>query len=87
MDYFLIIDKNATIRKIMYKNLTIYYFSGIGFSELLYHEHANLLNAARSLIEKCPCAYGCPSCVGPTLEVGKSAKEIVPKIIGLILGK
>ncbi len=63
------------------------YPGGIGFSELLYREHANLLNAARSLIEKCPCAYGCPSCVGPTLEVGKSAKEIVPKIIGLILGK
>ena len=63
------------------------YPGGIGFSELLYHEHANLLNAARSLIEKCPCAFGCPSCVGPMLEVGKSAKEIVPKIIGLILGK
>jgi len=24
-------------------------------------------------------------CVGPTLEVGKSAKEIVPKIIELVL--
>jgi DEAD/DEAH box helicase domain-containing protein len=62
------------------------YPGGIGFSELLYHEHKNLLAAAKSLIEKCPCAYGCPSCVGPTLEVGKSAKEIVPKIIRLILG-
>jgi DEAD/DEAH box helicase domain-containing protein len=60
------------------------YPGGIGFSELLYHEHKNLLAAAKSLIEKCPCAYGCPSCVGPTLEVGKSAKEIVPKIIELI---
>ncbi len=63
------------------------YPGGIGFSELLYSEHANLLSAARSLIEKCPCAYGCPSCVGPTLEVGKSAKEIVPKMVELILGK
>jgi len=62
------------------------YPGGIGFSELLYSEHANLLSAARSLIEKCPCAYGCPSCVGPTLEVGKSAKEIVPKIVELIIG-
>jgi DEAD/DEAH box helicase domain-containing protein len=61
------------------------YPGGIGFSELLYREHANLLSAARSLIEKCPCAYGCPSCVGPTLEVGKTAKEIVPQIVGLIL--
>jgi DEAD/DEAH box helicase domain-containing protein len=63
------------------------YPGGIGFSELLYREHFNLLSAVRSLIEKCPCAYGCPSCVGPTLEVGKTAKEIVPKIVELIIGK
>ncbi len=63
------------------------YPGGIGFSELLYHEHANLLAAARSLIKKCPCAFGCPSCVGPTLEVGKTAKEIVPKIIDLVLNQ
>jgi len=63
------------------------YPGGIGFSELLYHEHANLLSAVRSLIAKCPCAYGCPSCVGPTLEVGKSAKDIVPKIVELLIGK
>jgi DEAD/DEAH box helicase domain-containing protein len=63
------------------------YPGGIGFSELLYREHDNLLSAVRSLIEKCPCAYGCPSCVGPTLEVGKTAKEIVPKIVELIIGK
>ena len=63
------------------------YPGGIGFSELLYHEHTNLLSSAKSLIEKCPCTCGCPSCVGPTLEVGKTAKEIVPKIIDLVLGK
>jgi DEAD/DEAH box helicase domain-containing protein len=63
------------------------YPGGIGFSELLYVEHLNLLSAAHSLIKKCPCAYGCPSCVGPTLEVGKSAKEIVPEIIKLIMTK
>jgi len=61
------------------------YPGGIGFSELLYREHKNMLTAARTLIEKCPCAFGCPSCVGPTLEVGKSAKEIVSKIIEVIL--
>jgi DEAD/DEAH box helicase domain-containing protein len=61
------------------------YPGGIGFSELLYREHVNLLIAAKSLIEKCPCAFGCPSCVGPTLEIGKTAKEIVTKIIELVL--
>ncbi len=63
------------------------YPGGIGFSELLYNEHAHLLRAVQNLIKKCPCAYGCPSCVGPTLEVGKSAKEIVPKMVELIIGK
>ena len=61
------------------------YPGGIGFSQLLYNEHSDLLAAAKSLIARCPCAWGCPSCVGPTLEVGKSAKEIVPKIIELVL--
>lgn len=61
------------------------YPGGIGFSQLLYNEHPNLLAAAEALIAKCPCAWGCPSCVGPTLEMGKTAKETVPKIIKLVL--
>jgi DEAD/DEAH box helicase domain-containing protein len=61
------------------------YPGGIGFSQLLYNEHPNLLAAADGLIAKCPCAWGCPSCVGPTLEMGKTAKETVPKIIKLVL--
>jgi DEAD/DEAH box helicase domain-containing protein len=85
------ISDNKEVARIDEFDPTIFIFDsypgGIGFSELLYREHANLLSAAMSLIEKCPCAYGCPSCVGPTLEVGKTAKEIVPKIVELILGK
>ncbi|MEN6621418.1 MAG: DEAD/DEAH box helicase [Smithella sp.] len=85
-----IMDSNTGLR-IDEFDPTIFIFDaypgGIGFSELLYSEHANLLWAAHKLIKKCPCAYGCPSCVGPTLEVGKSAKEIVPKIIELIMGR
>ncbi len=61
------------------------YPGGIGFSQLLYNEHPNLLAAADGLIAKCPCAWGCPSCVGPTLEMGKTAKKTVPKIIKLVL--
>jgi DEAD/DEAH box helicase domain-containing protein len=85
------ISDNKEVARIDEFDPTIFIFDsypgGIGFSELLYREHANLLSAAMSLIEKCPCTYGCPSCVGPTLEVGKTAKEIVPKIVELILGK
>lgn len=62
------------------------YPGGIGFSELLYQEHEALLKRAHRLIEICPCASGCPSCVGPTLEVGTTAKEGALAILSLVGG-
>ncbi len=61
------------------------YPGGIGFAELLYEEHQRLLSSARDLIGNCPCLQGCPTCVGPTLEVGHSAKAVASAIIDLIL--
>jgi len=63
------------------------YPGGIGFSDLLYESHDQLLAAARNLIETCPCAHGCPTCVGPTLEVGPLAKGTALAIIDLVTGK
>jgi len=63
------------------------YPGGIGFSDLLYAEHDRLLASALSLIRSCPCRHGCPSCVGPTLEVGPAAKETVLAILDLIIDK
>ena len=60
------------------------YPGGIGFSDLLYEEHDRLLTSARNLIESCTCTHGCPSCVGPVLEVGPAAKETALAIIELI---
>ncbi|SEM25153.1 DEAD/DEAH box helicase domain-containing protein [Syntrophus gentianae] len=60
------------------------YPGGIGFSELLFEEHDRLLNSARQLIRGCPCTQGCPSCVGPTLEVGAGGKEAALAILNLI---
>lgn len=62
------------------------YPGGIGFSELLYGEHAALLERSRHLIAACPCESGCPACVGPTLEVGTKAKEGALAILGLLKG-
>ncbi len=62
------------------------YPGGIGFSELLYGEHDELLAKARRLIAACPCASGCPSCVGPTLEVGTKAKEGALAVLNLVEG-
>jgi len=63
------------------------YPGGIGFSDLLFERHEALIESARKLICGCPCATGCPSCVGPTLEVGPQAKEVALAIVGLIQGR
>ncbi len=48
---------------------------GVGQSERLFSLRGELLEAAARLIERCGCAEGCPSCVGPVLELGPEAKR------------
>ena len=60
------------------------YPGGIGFSDLLFAEHATLLGLAKTCIASCPCTHGCPSCVGPILEVGAQAKEVALSILGML---
>jgi DEAD/DEAH box helicase domain-containing protein len=60
------------------------YPGGIGFSDLLYRRHDDLLASAGTLIETCPCRHGCPMCVGPTLEVGPTAKDVARAILDMI---
>ncbi|MCK9229181.1 MAG: DEAD/DEAH box helicase [Syntrophales bacterium] len=57
---------------------------GIGFSELLFGEHDRLMASARERIAGCPCDHGCPSCVGPTLEVGPKGKEAALAILDIM---
>jgi DEAD/DEAH box helicase domain-containing protein len=54
---------------------------GVGFSERLYEIHGELLGAAYDLAGACPCADGCPSCVG----VGPGEGEWVGKRTALSL--
>ncbi|MGV8080540.1 MAG: DEAD/DEAH box helicase [Syntrophales bacterium] len=63
------------------------YPGGIGFSDLLYAEHRRLLGSAQTLLSSCPCLHGCPSCVGPTLEVGNRAKEVALTVVNRLLEK
>ncbi len=60
------------------------YPGGVGFSDLLFEQHATLLNLAKGLIGSCVCEHGCPMCVGPVLEVGPTAKKAALAIIELI---
>ncbi|HLJ59733.1 MAG TPA: DEAD/DEAH box helicase [bacterium] len=48
---------------------------GVGLAERLFALRGELLDAAASLVERCGCAQGCPSCVGPVLELGPEAKR------------
>lgn len=55
--------------------VTIYevYPGGVGFSARMFELHHALLDDAASLVRECPCAAGCPSCVGP-LHLVEGAK-------------
>jgi len=57
---------------------TIYLYErapgGVGLAERLFRLHDELVNAAIDLVSHCGCEWGCPSCVGPVLEVGSSGK-------------
>ncbi len=48
---------------------------GVGQAERLFALGGDLFAAARSLVEGCGCTEGCPSCVGPVLEVGPKGKQ------------
>lgn len=48
---------------------------GIGFSQKLFELHDQLVGGALELVSACPCADGCPSCVGPGGENGSGGKQ------------
>lgn len=50
------------------------YPGGIGLSRRIYDIDQQILTAADDLVSHCGCGSGCPSCVGPELEAGASAK-------------
>ena len=47
---------------------------GVGLSEKAYQMQELLLEHALQIAEGCACENGCPSCVGPVVEVGESGK-------------
>jgi DEAD/DEAH box helicase domain-containing protein len=49
--------------------------AGIGFSRKLFEMHDELMSRALELVSECPCADGCPSCVGPGGENGYGGKQ------------
>ena len=56
------------------------YPGGVGFAPRLYDLHRDLLDDAAALVRDCPCAAGCPSCIGP-LHLVEGAKEACLKLL------
>jgi DEAD/DEAH box helicase domain-containing protein len=62
--------------------VTVYevYAGGVGFASRLFDVHRELLEDAAALVHDCPCAAGCPSCVGP-LHLVEGAKDACLKLL------
>ncbi len=68
---------------------TIYLYDsipgGIGLSDRIFEMQGELLSQAREMLRSCPCAGGCPSCVGVDAAMG--AKQTLLKILNRLLDK
>jgi DEAD/DEAH box helicase domain-containing protein len=64
-------------------NIFIYdhFPGGIGLSPSLFDLEKELLEQCLKTIKACSCQEGCPSCVGPTKESGKGAKQVATEIL------
>lgn len=57
------------------------YPGGIGLSEKLYSVYDELISSSREVVLTCECETGCPSCVGPTNEIGETGKAVALHIL------
>jgi DEAD/DEAH box helicase domain-containing protein len=57
------------------------YPGGVGMSARLFEIAGAVLDAAHELVARCACESGCPSCVGPALEVGEEGKAMVLRLL------
>ncbi len=61
------------------------YPGGVGFSKKLFHIYRDVAQAGLTLVQNCSCKAGCPSCVGPALEVGDHGKGTAVKMLTMML--
>jgi DEAD/DEAH box helicase domain-containing protein len=60
---------------------------GVGLAEGLYAAHSSLLAAALELAQRCPCADGCPSCVGPGLDEAPEGKRAAITLLSRLVDR
>lgn len=57
------------------------YPGGVGISKKAYELHERIVASTLELVRECGCEAGCPSCVGPALEVGDRGKEMARALL------
>jgi DEAD/DEAH box helicase domain-containing protein len=58
--------------------------AGVGLSEQVMVLYQELLTHAAELVRGCPCASGCPSCIGPTGDPDSKAKQQVLRLVAAL---
>jgi DEAD/DEAH box helicase domain-containing protein len=48
---------------------------GVGYARRIFEQFEDICLAARKHLAQCPCERGCPSCVGPAVESGTTARQ------------
>ena len=59
---------------------------GIGLARRAFGMDRQILRAARDVVGECRCNQGCPSCVGPPIEIGDKARASAAALLDAILG-
>jgi DEAD/DEAH box helicase domain-containing protein len=55
--------------------------AGIGLTEYLFNHFDDLLLQAGELVKTCECSEGCPSCVGPSIDLASGGKKETQQLI------
>jgi len=58
---------------------------GVGLGAALFEGHAEILGAARAVVDGCACREGCPACVGPVEEVGALGKATARAVLAYLV--
>jgi DEAD/DEAH box helicase domain-containing protein len=55
---------------------------GVGYARRIFEQFEDICLAARRHLSQCPCEKGCPSCVGPAVESGTTARRGASWLLG-----
>ncbi|MFQ5499271.1 MAG: DEAD/DEAH box helicase [Candidatus Zixiibacteriota bacterium] len=58
---------------------------GVGLSEKLFEGREALFESCRKHVIDCGCDDGCPTCIGPPMEIGEAGKRGVQRLLELML--